>query len=156
MFLSKSVLALSVLLPLIVSTPKTIRVEELQNNSASDVVAINLPGDLAQLPKDPILRALILCESGGRVMARNPSDRDGTPSYGILQFKPGTFAAWGREYGLLPRDIERAEIMNLIYDPHLQMEIVSKKISENKHNKKWWLTHFPACAERHRFWDWEW
>ena len=60
------------------------------------------------------LEKLIACESGGRPEAINPKDRDGTPSYGLLQFKPDTFAGYLKKYLL------QGELM----DPEKQKQIV--------------------------------
>ncbi len=46
------------------------------------------------------LDALEWCESGGNPKAYNPKDRDNTPSYGLLQFKPSTFYYFEQRYEL--------------------------------------------------------
>ena len=46
------------------------------------------------------LARLMYCESGLKSNAVNPKDLDNTPSYGLLQFKPSTFHAAVKKYGL--------------------------------------------------------
>jgi hypothetical protein len=46
------------------------------------------------------LDALEWQESNGNPAAINPKDSDGTPSYGCLQFKPGTFDEYSQLYGI--------------------------------------------------------
>jgi hypothetical protein len=105
------------------------------------------------LPQDPylntILSDLIECESKWNPNAINPKDRDGTPSYGLLQFKPGTLYSEAKRYGIL-EDIERGEIMNLIYDPQVQIDVAIEMIKHNLHSEKFWLQQFPGCFLKHR------
>ena len=61
------------------------------------------------------LQKLIHCESRGVPTAINPVDLDGTPSYGLLQFKPSTFTGYRKQYQL-----PEAELM----DPEAQKETV--------------------------------
>jgi len=83
------------------------------------------------------LRKLIVCESSGNPGAINEKDRDGTPSYGLLQFKPATFYGFAKKYL-----IEATDHMN----PDKQIEIAVKMIEDRK-NIDWWQ-QFPACSEK--------
>lgn len=83
------------------------------------------------------LGQLINCESAGNPGAINPLDRDGTPSYGLLQFKPSTFHGYRKQYGL-----EEAELM----DPEAQKETVRHMMQDPGVN---WYQQFPACTRKY-------
>lgn len=90
------------------------------------------------------LNHLIDCESSGHEHAINPLDLDGTPSFGILQFKPGTLYAYIQKYKVLP-DIERGEIMNVIFDGELQIKVAKLMIDDPQVH----LWHeFPDCYKK--------
>lgn len=82
------------------------------------------------------LEDLIHCESRGNPNAVNPEDLDGTPSYGLLQFKPSTFTGYRTQYGL-----PDAELM----DPEAQKETVRHMMQDPGVN---WYQQFPACTQR--------
>lgn len=81
------------------------------------------------------LGALEWCESKGNPNAINPKDRDNTPSYGILQFKPSTFILYQKQYAT------DGELM----DPTAQESIVEQMII--KDNVKW-SQQFPDCVKK--------
>lgn len=81
------------------------------------------------------LHALEWCESKGRPEALNPKDKDGTPSYGLLQFKPGTFNTYAKLYGIDPKAGYK--------DAETQEKIVSQMILRK--NIKW-SHEFPQCT----------
>lgn len=81
------------------------------------------------------LKKLEMCESSGRPDAINAVDLDGTPSYGLLQFKPSTFEAFKKAYGI------EGELM----DPEAQRAIVRKMMSDP--SVKWHI-QFPACTRK--------
>ena len=83
------------------------------------------------------LLALEWCESRGRPSAVNPNDRDNTPSYGLLQFKPSTFDFFTKAYGLpekelMDPDAQRAIVRRMMQDPSIR-----------------WENQFPDCVKRH-------
>lgn len=78
------------------------------------------------------------CESRGNPAAINKKDRDNTPSYGILQFKPGTFALFAKSYGL-------ASTTNYM-DPDAQEAIVTQMILRGGID---WAQQFPACTAKY-------
>lgn len=82
------------------------------------------------------LQDLIMCESSGNPEAINPEDLDGTPSYGLLQFKPPTFTGYRKQYGL-----PEAELM----DPEAQKETVRHMMLDPGVD---WYQQFPACTRR--------
>lgn len=79
------------------------------------------------------LKRLEMCESTGNPNAINPNDLDNTPSYGLLQFKPSTFAAFSKAYGI------KGELM----DPDAQRAIVRRMMRDKSVN---WHQQFPACV----------
>lgn len=81
------------------------------------------------------LADLIQCESNGRPEAVNPKDRDGTPSYGLLQFKPSTFEMFSKAYGI------EGELM----DPEAQKAIVIRMMDDKS---VVWENQFPACVRK--------
>lgn len=81
---------------------------------------------------------LVKCESHGDPKAVNPKDRDGTPSYGLLQFKPSTFAMFSVAYGIgSPEDY---------MDPASQRAIVRRMIKDPSVR---WGQQFPVCVRVH-------
>ena len=81
------------------------------------------------------LGALEWCESKGKPSAVNPKDRDNTPSYGILQFKPSTLAYFKKQYGIT------GELMN----PDTQEAIVTQMILKGGIN---WAQQFLDCTKK--------
>jgi len=81
------------------------------------------------------LSKLIMCESSGRPEAINEIDLDGTPSYGLLQFKPSTFELFSKAYGI------EGELM----DPEAQKAIVRRMMDDPSIK---WEKQFPACVRR--------
>lgn len=79
------------------------------------------------------LDALIWCESKAVPSAVNPKDRDGTPSYGYLQFKPSTLAYFEQKYG----------ITGPLMSSTTQKEIVTQMILQGGVD---WRQQFPACV----------
>lgn len=84
------------------------------------------------------INALEWCESKGRPDAVNPKDRDNTPSYGILQFKPGTYAFYAKQYKLA----STTDYMN----PIGQKTIVEHMVLDSAVN---WEQQFPDCVQHH-------
>lgn len=83
------------------------------------------------------LGALTWCESGGKPGAINPNDRDNTPSYGILQFKPSTFTGYAKLYGI---DASKGYM-----DADTQLAIVEQMIVRGDVK---WSQQFPACTKK--------
>jgi len=81
------------------------------------------------------LKRLEMCESTGNPNAINPNDLDNTPSYGLLQFKPSTFAEFSKAYGiegeLMDPDAQRAIVRRMMHDPSVN-----------------WHQQFPDCVRR--------
>lgn len=87
------------------------------------------------------LDALEWCESRGVETAVNPRDRDGTPSYGALQFKPSTYAYFAKRYGLA----STTDYTNAAQ----QREIVRRMIADpGMSDKELRARQFPDCIQR--------
>lgn len=82
------------------------------------------------------LGALEWCESNGVEAAINPKDVDGTPSLGLLQFKPSTFRSFSKLYGIAATSTMNADI---------QEEIVTQMILRGGVN---WRKQFPVCTSK--------
>jgi len=112
-------------------TPEPPREVRIATSSAPLTVKLKVEDD-----QEAWLNRLIQCESGGKASAINPLDKDGTPSYGLLQFKPSTFTGYRRQYGL-----PEAELM----DPEAQKETVRHMMQDQYVD---WNQQFPACVRR--------
>lgn len=110
-------------------SPRTVEV--------SVVNAEPVPLAIVQLsrPQRAWLGALEWCESRGRAEAVNPKDRDNTPSYGLLQFKPSTLTMFEKAYGI------KGELM----DPDVQEAIVVQMILRGGVD---WHQQFPDCVKK--------
>lgn len=160
----------------VVMTPKTAS-EEITlpeaNNASQEVTTIEPievietpePIVLKPLPKvmegqtwtipeglDPkthqMLIELIDCESTGNANALNKVDRDGTSSYGLLQFKPSTFHGAVK---LIHPEMSYDEAFNAIYDGNLQIRAFLAWYGEGK-PIAWWKQQFPACSAKYGYW----
>lgn len=87
---------------------------------------------------------LAQCESSGDPLAVNPIDRDGTSSYGLYQFKPGTLIGISRAY--LTIYIDEKNVMQAIYDPIVQNAALAQMIHHRDEIN--WHQQFPACVAR--------
>lgn len=99
-----------------------------------------------------ILTDLARCESTNDPGATNPKDLDGTPSHGLLQFKPSTLYAFNKEFSVLP-DIEPDEIHNVLYDPQIQVAVAVKMIEKYGHQRSFWQQQWPACSKKYNYWQ---
>lgn len=95
-----------------------------------------------------VLTDLIWCESRANGGAVNKIDLDGTPSYGLLQFKPLTLWDWATKHKIL--DIEKAEIMNVIFDGQVQIDAFLAEYEENGQKEAWWKQNFPGCFAKYK------
>lgn len=84
------------------------------------------------------LGALEWCESQGVPKALNPKDRDGTPSLGAFQFKPGTLIGFAKLYGI--------EISDDIFDYASQRAVMVQLVLHSKEID--WSQQFPDCTRR--------
>jgi hypothetical protein len=96
-----------------------------------------------------ILTDLIRCESRGNPNALNKIDRDGTPSYGLLQFKPSTFHAVLKQY--IDPTITEEQSFAKIYDGDLQIKAFIAWFGDGR-PISWWQQQFPACSKLYGYW----
>ena len=111
-----------------------------------------LLGDIKDARLRGIMTDLLRCESGFNPNAVNPKDLDGTASLGLAQFKPSTLYTQGKRFGVLT-DIEESEVMNIIFDPAIQIAVASKMVEEGWQSQRFWMSQFPGCAKIYRFWE---
>lgn len=111
--------------------------------SSQSILSVNFDQGEAIRPLDSLshrqrawLGALEWCESGGRPGAINPKDRDGTPSNGILQFKPSTFAYYQKVYN----------VTGTLMDADAQEDIVASMIQDG--DRIDWHHQFPDCTKK--------
>lgn len=109
----------------------------IQQPPAQLIPIVVTPKDILSKRQRAWLGALMWCESKARPEALNKVDRDGTPSYGILQFKPGTFHYFLKRYNL--------GTSTDYLDPELQQRIVEQMIL--KADVKW-SQQFPDCTRK--------
>lgn len=89
------------------------------------------------------ITALEWCESRGIPEAVNPKDRDGTPSYGPFQFKPGTYANYAKLYGM---PTTTASATNYKSEAGQRWIVEQMVLHRNEVN---WRQQFPDCVRRH-------
>lgn len=95
------------------------------------------------------LGALEWCESRGVGEAINKVDKDGTPSYYWLQFKPGTFRGYGEKYGLIEKGKSTEQIMELMKSYELTIAIMENMIADPTiTDKQWRYSLFPGCTAK--------
>jgi len=106
-----------------------------ENLTATSTIVVEEKEVLQTEAREAWLVLLIECESSGNPNAINEIDRDGTPSYGLLQFKPSTFEMFSKAYGV------EGELM----DPEAQKRIVRKMMDDPSVR---WETQFPDCVRK--------
>lgn len=113
---------------------------------ATSTVSRETPPDEPDHRLEVWLSALEWCESQGNGEAVNPNDLDGTPSYFWYQFKPGTFWAYGNQYGLLPAGATRDGILEKeMKDYELTRDIV-RHMAQDPAVDMW--GQFPGCMRK--------
>ncbi len=135
---SKIVLLVSLLIITIIGA--ALRANETKHTSAQE------PQKAYQLThqQETWVSALEWCESRGNPTAVNPQDRDGTPSYYSFQFKPETFLAFGKLYGILPSRTSLSDVKDkLIKDTTLQRAITERMLLDLTLDLK---GQFPDCV----------
>lgn len=134
MFLAWLVIALIALSPTAASKTEAVALETAE-------VVTPSPEEIAlHERREAWLKDLEMCESSGIPTAVNPNDLDGTPSYGAFQFKPSTFDAYVKKYGIavppgenfMHRETQIAIIWRMMDDPAVR-----------------WHREFPDCVEKY-------
>jgi len=88
---------------------------------------------------DPIYKLidkLANCESNNNPLVVNWED-NGSPSYGLLQFKERTFIHYTKRYNLMPK-AEDNEILNNLFDGNYQRELAYRMLKEKAKNSVHW------------------
>lgn len=116
-------------------------------------LATGFVGDTTGALKDNYREELIdkmkICESGDNAMAVNPCDKDFTPSYGCLQFKPDTLKGYTKKYNLADISVwEDVDTMNWIYDCEFQTTIFKNMLDDPD---VVWTREFPDCYRNNRY-----
>lgn len=97
-----------------------------------------------------VLSQLLNCESGYNAIALNAVDRDNTPSFGALQFKPSTW------FGVLQKYydpyITPEQSFLKIFDGDLQVKMFVRWFEDGTKGQDWWDSQFPDCAKKHNYW----
>lgn len=114
-----------------ISVTKVEAKEEIPKPEEKEIPEIRLQ----TTTREAWLADLVSCESSGNPGAINPVDRDGTPSYGLLQFKPSTFEMFKKAYRI------EGELM----DPEAQKAIVRRMMDDESIK---WENQFPACVRK--------
>ena len=98
--------------------------------------------------ENEIVDKMEYCESGYNPLALNPMDKDHTPSYGLLQFKPETLISYTNRYGLMNTNgWEISDAMNWAYDGQFVESIFRKMLYDKK---VVWTQEFPDCYRRNQ------
>lgn len=82
-------------------------------------------------------------ESRAILEAKNPKDRDGTPSWGPYQFKPGTVKNYGVKYKMLRNDLTNEEYIEYAKDIEFIDEIVDRMFCDSEVK---WEREFPVVV----------
>lgn len=85
---------------------------------------------------------LAVCESTDAARAINFEDRDGTASFGCLQFKPTTFRKYAIKYGYMGEKASWDWMMTKIFDCELQKQIGADMIKDKEVDKN---NEWPVC-----------
>ena len=101
--------------------------------------------------REEIVEEMTMCESGGNDLALNACDKDGTPSYGRLQFKPETLRSYVLKYGFFGiEDVNTwtsGDLLAYTWDGELQERIFRKMLDDED---VVWETEFPDCFKKHK------
>lgn len=89
-----------------------------------------------------LLIALAFCESSLRptIVVKNDN---GSPSYGLLQWKYKSFWYFNEKYNIFP-DLEYTEVENIIMNPEAQIRLAIKVLTQEKNG---WQ-HWSNCAKK--------
>lgn len=87
------------------------------------------------------LAKLMNCESDVKEWALNPSDSNGLPSRGILQFQDATYRGFTVKYGIAVSDVDSNQ-----QKAENQVRIVTKWLLSP--GEVTWENQFPACVKK--------
>lgn len=107
----------------------TLSYAELPLNKPQLIEIPTVEETISQAPKALHIAELAKCESSGRPNIKI-LDSNGKYSYGLYQFQLDTFYRFGKQYNILPNDLELKEAENLIYDPEIQTKLASRMLQD--------------------------
>lgn len=88
-----------------------------------------------------------VCESSDNPLAKNPEDLDGTLSYGLWQFKIGTWKHYIKKYDLFGwQNWEEADWWNAIWSRYYQDIVIDYMLEDDEVD---WAREFPWCIKKH-------
>lgn len=128
--MKKIIIGLTIGVLITIVTPMAVK------DKADAVIITQAPADILSTQQRVWLNALRWCESNGFDGNINPKDRDGTPSWGRYQFKPGTFKNYNSIYGLPGGPL---------MDGEAQERIVEQMIIRGGVK---WSNEFPECTRK--------
>ena len=94
---------------------------------------------------DTIIDKLAECESNKNPLALNIHDKDGTASYGWLQYKPETFRKYAIKYGFIGKNASWNYIMTIIWDKEMQIRVAREMLKDEEVNP---MKEWPICWQR--------
>jgi hypothetical protein len=108
------------------------------------------PQVLGSLYSDPVpdlIDQLLMCESSGNQNAINPRDLDGTPSYGLFQFKPSTWKLYVKKYDLFEWErFDEVDWHNTMMNGELQRIVVELMFRDPQVRLR--TREFPGCSKK--------
>lgn len=144
---SSSALAPNLILPeIIISENNTLIAQNNPQFVAQNAFISHLyaKGDIRQL----ILEKMLICESSNNPNAINPCDKDFTPSYGCLQFKPNTLKGYAKKYNLADTSQWSYEdAINWTFDCEFETKIFLIMLDDEKVD---FTNEFPDCFRRYK------
>jgi hypothetical protein len=140
-----SVIATLVIIALILPREVSSRGEKAEVVVSTTPAVIEPVGPVLSHRQEVWRYVLEWCECRGNHEAINQVDKDGTPSYYAFQFKPSTFRYYGEMYGVIPKGLTQAELMEQLKSYQLQKDIVGYMILDPKVN---WYQQFPDCVRK--------
>lgn len=127
-------------------SPHVIAIVATPTASAATTSTVAIPPSSYDHKLETWLSALEWCESRGDPTAVNWKDRDGTPSYFSYQFKPSTFAYYGKLYGLINPSSTPEQVFSLMHDYNLTRSMVKRMTQDPGVD---FSQQFPDCVLHH-------
>ena len=118
------------------------------NNPDSEPIEVAIPESeqtICTECRQALIEKLAECESSKNPLALNTHDRDGTASYGYLQFKPETFRKYAVKYGFIGENASWDYVMTVIWDKEMQIRVAREMLKDEEVNpaKEW-----PICWKK--------
>ena len=130
------------------TTEKTVKTTKIQKKKKL-FIEVKVPENLSPYT-NRVLTDLLKCESGYNALALNAVDRDNTPSFGALQFKPTTWTGVLQKY--YDPNITPEQAFLKIFDGDLQVKVWVLWFEDGVKTQAWWDNQFPDCAKKYGYW----